>query len=124
LDLPEMLGGLFALNSVAAGWVIFFAAGIVFALLYAYWWLPRLPGPGWQRGLLYGFVPWLVMLVIVAPLLPVLSPAMDAMSAPGFFFANLGVIAIFESLVAFLIWGLVLGALYGHTGKRTELRGG
>jgi hypothetical protein len=114
LDLPAMLGGLFGLNSVAVGWAILFVAGIVFALLYACWWLTRLPGQAWQRGLIYGIVPWLVMMVIIAPLLPVLNPTMDARTVPGFFFVNTGIITTFESLVAFLIWGIVLGVLYGN----------
>jgi len=118
LDLPAMLGGLFGLNSVAVGWAILFVAGIVFAFLYAYWWLNRLPGPAWQRGLIYGIVPWLVMMVIVAPVLPVLSPTMDARTVPGFFFVNIGIIATFESLVAFLMWGIVLGVFYGHVAER------
>jgi ABC-type transport system substrate-binding protein len=109
-----MLGGLFGLNSAATGWAILFVAGMVFAFLYAYWWLNRLPGPAWQRGLIYGTVPWLVMMVIVAPLLPVLNPAMDARTVPGFFFVNTGIIATFESLVAFLMWGIALGVLDGN----------
>jgi hypothetical protein len=122
LDLPAMLGGLFGWNSIAMGWAILFVAGIVFAFFYAYWWLSRLPGPAVQRGLIYGIVPWLVMMVIVAPLLPVLSPTMDARTAPGFFFVNLGLIGIFESLVAFLIWGVVLGVLYGNVAaSRTNM---
>lgn len=116
--LAEMLGGLFGLNSVAIGWVIIFVTGIVFALLYASWLVNHLPGPGWQRGLVYGIVPWLVMMVIVAPLLPVLNPTMDVKTAPGFFFVNLGIIAIFGSLVAFLMWGIVLGVLYGSVVER------
>lgn len=118
LDLAEMLGGLFGVNSVAMGWVILFVAGIVFALLYAFWWVRHLPGPGWQRGLVYGIVPWFVMAVIVAPLLPVLNPTMDVKTAPGFFFINLGIVAIFGSLVAFLMWGIVLGVLYGSVVER------
>ena len=80
VDLPQMLGmlgGLFGLNSVAVGWLLLFVAGIVFALAYAAWFVIHLPGPGWQRGFTYGIVPWLVMMAVVAPLLPVLSPAMD-----------------------------------------------
>jgi ABC-type transport system substrate-binding protein len=57
------------------------------------------------------------MMVIVAPLLPVFSPTMNPRTAPGFFFVNLGVIAIFGSLVAFLIWGAVLGVLYGNVAE-------
>ena len=118
LDLPEMLGGFFGLNSVAMGWLLLFVAAIVFALVYAAWFVTHLPGQGWQRGLTYGIVPWLVMMAVVAPLLPVLNPAMDARALPGVFFVNFGVIAIFATLVAFLTWGIVLGAIYGNVAER------
>ena len=117
LDLPAMLGGLFGWNSSAVGWVILFVAGIAFALLYAYWWVAHLPGPAWQRGLVYGIVPWLVMMVVVVPLLPALSPSMNPRAAPGVFLVNLGAIALFEGLIVFLIWGAVLGILYGNVAE-------
>lgn len=119
MDLPAMLGGMFGVNSVTMGWALFFVVGIVFALLYAYWGVYHLPGRGWQRGLVFGLLPWLVMMVIVAPLLPLLNP-MVAMKPPGFFFANMGIIATIGSLIAHLIWGMVLGAVYGNVAERPE----
>ncbi|HLW49006.1 MAG TPA: DUF6789 family protein [bacterium] len=121
IDLPQMLGGVFGLKSIAVGWGLLFVAGIVFALAYAVWFVLRLPGPGWQRGFTYGIVPWLVMMAVVAPLLPVLDPAMDPRIVPGFFFVKSGATAIFATLVAFLTWGIVLGAIYGHVaGQRVN----
>ena len=73
---------------------------------------------GWLRGLLFGLVPWIVMMVMVAPMLPMLNPSMAKMP-PGFFFANLGVGAIMGSLVAHLIFGAVLGAVYGGVPAET-----
>ena len=118
IDVPQMLGGLFGLNSVAAGWVFLFVAGLVFALAYAAWFVNRLPGPAWQRGLTYALIPWFVMATVVAPLLPVLIPSMDPRTVPGFYFVNFGVLAVFAMLVAFLVWGIVLGTLYGHVAER------
>lgn len=118
IDMPGMLGGLFGWNSAALGWVLLFVTGMVFALLYVYWFVSRLPGAGWQRGLVFGFLPWLVMMVIVAPLLPFLNPSMAPTTTPGFFFANMGLGAIMESLIANLGWGTVLGAMYGNVADR------
>lgn len=117
MDVPGMLGGLFGWNSAALGWVLLFAAGTFFALLYAYWFVNRLPGAAWQRGLVFGILPWLVMLVVVAPLLPLLTPTMAPATTPGFFFANMGLGAVMGILIAHLGWGTVLGAVYGNVAE-------
>jgi hypothetical protein len=118
LDVAQMLGGVFGLNNAAAGWAFLFVAGIFFALAYAGWFVDRLPGPAWQRGLMYAVIPWLVMAVVVAPLLPVLNPTMDPRTVPGVYFSNLGLVAAFGMLVAFLAWGVVLGAVYSGVPER------
>ena len=118
LDVAQMLGGVFGLKSAAAGWTFLFVAGILFALAYAGWFVNRLPGPAWQRGLIYAVIPWLVMAVVVAPLLPVLNPTMDPRTVPGVYFSNFGMVAAVAMLVAFLVWGIVLGVLYGGVAER------
>src|SRR5579862_2152400 len=118
IDVPGMLGGLYGWNSAALGWVLLFVTGIAFALLYAYRFVNRLPGAGWQRGLVFGILPWLVMMVIVAPLLPLLSPTMAPTATPGFFFTEMGLGAIMGLLIAHLGWGTVLGAVYGNVADR------
>ena len=117
LDVAQMVGGVFGLNSAAAGWAFLFVAGILFALTYAGWFVIRLPGPAWQRGLIYAVIPWLVMAVVVAPLLPVLNPTMDPRTAPGVYFSNFGMVAVVAMLVAFLVWGIVLGVVYGSVAE-------
>lgn len=118
LNVAVMLSGLLNVDTEVPGWLMLFAAGIVFALGYAMWFVAWLPGPGWQRGLAYGFVPWLAMALVVAPVLPLLNPAMDAHAVPGFLLVNFGAAAVFAMVVACLIWGGVLGALYGHAPRQ------
>lgn len=121
LNVPLMLSGLLSADTEVPGWLVLFAAGLVFALAYAVWFVAWLPGPGWQRGLVYGIIPWLVMALVIAPLLPLLNPAMDPRAVPGFLLVDFGATAVFAMLVAFLIWGGVLGALYGHaSGQRAN----
>jgi uncharacterized membrane protein YagU involved in acid resistance len=115
MDLPALLGGMFGMNSVAMGWVMHFIVGMVLAFVYAYWLVEYLPGAPWLRGLEYGVLPWLTMMVIVAPMLPVVDP-MTAKMPPGFFLANMGTMATVGSLIAHLIWGVVLGAVSGDAG--------
>ncbi len=112
MDLPAVLGGMFGINSLAFGWIMHFVIGIVLALIYAYWLVDRLAGAPWLRGLTFSILPWLVMMVVIAPLLPALNPMMAKMP-PGFFLANIGIMAAIGSLIGHLIWGAVLGAVYG-----------
>ena len=119
MNVPAMLGGMFGMNSIALGWIMHLMIGLILALVYVYWLARFLPGQGWLRGLLFGLVPWIVMMVMVAPMLPMLNPSMAKMP-PGFFFANLGAGAIMGSLVAHLIFGAVLGAIYGGVTVETS----
>lgn len=112
MNVPAMLGGMFGMNSLFIGWIMHLMIGLLLALGYVYWLGRYLPGAGWLRGLLFGIIPWLMMMIIIAPMLPILNPSLAKMP-PGFFFANLGAAATMASLMAHLIFGLVLGAVYG-----------
>lgn len=112
MSIPAMLGGMFGLNSVAFGWVAHLMIGLGLGLIYAYWVQPHLGGAGWVRGLVYSLLPWLVMMVIVAPMLPLVDP-MVAAHPVGLFFADMGIMATMGTLIAHLVYGTVLGAVYG-----------
>jgi uncharacterized protein DUF6789 len=112
MDLPAMLGGMFGLNSLALGWVMHLMIGVVLALIYAYWFVDVAGGAPWVRGLRFGVLPWLAMMIAIAPMLPVLNPMLAKMP-PGVFLANLGIMAAMGSLLGHLIWGAVLGTVYG-----------
>ena len=44
--------------------VVNFAAGIVWAIVYAAVFEPRLRGSGWERGLLFALLPWLISILV------------------------------------------------------------
>ena len=115
MDVPQLLGGMFGMNSPAFGWIMHFMVGMILAFVYTYWFAGHLAGAPWLRGLEFGVLPWLVMMIIVAPMLPLVNPT-TAKMPPGFFLANMGVMATMGSLIAHLIWGAVLGAAYGGAG--------
>jgi signal peptidase I len=62
----------------------------------------RIPGPSWARGMIFSLGLWLVDMLIV-------SPAIGG----GPFGINLGQWAGAVSLIAFGLWGAILGTIYG-----------
>ena len=95
----EMLAGQMG-GSLMMGWLAHLMVGIVLAVGYALV-APSLPGAPWLRGATYGLAPWLLLQVAVMPMMgmPLFSGSM--VMAGG-------------SLVGHLIYGAVLGAIYGH----------
>lgn len=86
-----------------AGWVIHVLIGsvlwgILFALLFY-----RLPGHvASVKGLLFGTIAWLLMMILVMP-----------MAGAGFFGVHLGPGAPIATLVLHWVYGAVLGVVYG-----------
>ncbi|HKK45295.1 MAG TPA: hypothetical protein VJ964_07230 [Balneolaceae bacterium] len=90
------------------GWMLaHHVDSIIFALPFV--WLPlynKLPGSGWLKGVVYGFLFWLVMDLIVGSIVAGLgSTYFQAMGTPTF-----GVIISF--ILLHVIWGFMLGVLY------------
>ncbi len=94
----EMLAGAMG-GSMALGWTGHFTIGVILAIGYAL--VSRhLPGPAAVRGALYGLAPFLLAQVAVMPL----------MGMP--FFSGFGVMAV-GSLIGHLVYGGVVGGIYG-----------
>jgi len=94
----EMLAGAMGGNTVL-GWIGHFAIGTILALIYAVV-APWLPGPPAARGALYGIAPFLAAQIMVMPMMgmPILS----------------GSVALaMGSLIGHLIYGGIVGAVYG-----------
>jgi len=96
--LTEMVGA----STPVVGWALHFMIGtvmwgVLFALL-----APRLPGAMWLRGVLFGIGAWLLMMVMVMP-----------MAGAGFFGLGMGIAAPILTLVMHLVFGAVLGGVYG-----------
>lgn len=94
LGLPE---------SPVVGWLAHFVIGVViwglvFAHTYDTW-----PGTPLMKGAVFSFMVWLLMMSMFLP-----------MAGAGFFGVNLGPSAAVATLVLHLIFGLVLGGVFGQ----------
>jgi uncharacterized membrane protein YagU involved in acid resistance len=101
MNIGEMLGSMLG-GVVALGWAAHFMIGVVLAVIYAAGFAHRLPGPGPVRGALYGVAPWLMAQLVVMPMMGAGLFSGSALVAAG-------------SLMGHLVYGAVLGAVYGHT---------
>lgn len=100
MNIGEMLGSMLG-GVVALGWAAHFMIGVVLAVIYAAVFAHRLPGPGPVRGALYGIAPWLMAQLVVMPMMGAGLFGGSALVAAG-------------SLMGHLVYGAVLGAVYGH----------
>jgi hypothetical protein len=97
-DLVDRIG-----DGVAIGLVLNLVLGLVWALIYARFFVQRLPGAGWQRGMLFSLIPWLLSLLVFFPMtgLGLFGGEMDA-----------GPLPAIGNLILHLVYGAVLGTLY------------
>lgn len=99
----ELLAGPMG-GSMALGWMAHFAIGTILALIYAVV-APWLPGSPVVRGALYGVAPFLVAQIVVMPMMgmPVFSGS---------------VTMAMGSLIGHLVYGAVVGGVYGEVPAR------
>lgn len=104
LDLPKMIAGMMgSAGTPTLGWAVHFMIGIVgyglgMALLNE-----RMPGNSpTVHGVTMGVVGWLLMMVMLMP-----------MAGAGLFGMNMGLMAPMMTLVLHLVFGAVLGWVYG-----------
>lgn len=112
LDVAKMLGAMMGAGE-AMGWVGHFMIGTIawggaFALLYSY--IPG--GSAIAKGVVFGIVAWLMMMIAVMP-----------MAGAGLFGMNMGIMAPMMTLVLHIIFGAVLGYVFqrqtGQAGATT-----
>lgn len=94
-----MLAGAMGGN-LALGWAAHFMIGVTLATGYALIGT-RLPGPGFARGAVFGVAPFLMAQIIVMPLM-------------GMPFFSGSVAMAMGSLVGHLVYGAVVGGIYGE----------
>jgi uncharacterized membrane protein YagU involved in acid resistance len=105
-----MLAGVMG-GRATLGWIGHFMIGVALAVGYALV-APRLPGAPPLRGALYGIAPWLVDQLIVIPMMGMPVFRGSAIMALG-------------SLIAHLVYGATVGAVYGdplRVGARRAVR--
>jgi len=110
LDLPRMIAGMMgAPDSPIIGWTVHFMIGIVIYGLAIVVLGKSLPGQSWVvRGAILGVIGWLIMMIALMP-----------MAGAGLFGTSLGIMAPMMTLVLHLIFGGVLGAVYGRAIRDT-----
>jgi hypothetical protein len=89
----------------AVGWGIDFLAGIGFALLYAGLFERRLPGGPFVRGMIYGLLVFILAQIAFMPLVG------------GGFFSRGDIELLVGSLLGHLVYGGLVGWLYGLQGS-------
>jgi len=101
-----MLAGAMGGN-MALGWTGHLMIGVILAGIYALV-AAKLPGPAWGRGALYGLAPWLAAEIVVIPMMGMPLFSGSAALAMG-------------SLIGHLVYGGVVGAIYGLPARRGAL---
>lgn len=94
------------------GMIVHFTIGtIILAFLYANQFSTTMSGSTASRGMVYGVVLWLIVEILVMPL-----------TGNGFFSAEMPNPAslVISTLVGFLVFGAVLGAIVGTSGEYVE----
>jgi uncharacterized membrane protein YagU involved in acid resistance len=96
------------------GWIAHFMIGTVLAVVYVSVFASRLPGNGFVRGALFGILPWLISQVMVNP-----------MMGAGLFASNTAapMMMVLGSLMGHMIYGGVVGAIYGTKSAQVETAG-
>ncbi|MGH2767993.1 MAG: DUF6789 family protein [Actinomycetota bacterium] len=92
-----------------------FLSGLVWALVYALLAEPRLSGPGWRRGVIYSFGPWILSLVAFFPAVG---------GGPLGLGLGAGPLPIAGNLALHLVYGAALGWLYAPTSERFQTESG
>lgn len=105
-----IFGGLFGMfPGTENGWwmLTHHVDAVVFALPFAWPTLyDILPGAGWLKGVTYGFLWWLVVLLVFGSIAGALGAEPMAAMAPA------GATGVISVILLHVVYGFVLGALY------------
>ena len=108
MPIGEMLGTFLHIGS-AAGWAMHVVIGLMLALIYAAWFAERLPGGPGGSGAIYGLGVFLVAQLAVMPMMG------------GGVFSGGNLSMIMGSLLGDLVYGALVGLVYGAGTRRKEL---
>lgn len=101
LDVIRMLAGMMGISSAMA-WGIHFMIGAIWGVLFALS-FRAIPGGGpVVKGIVFGMVAWLMMMVMVMP-----------MAGAGFFGMTMGMMAPVMTLMLHLVFGALMGLVHG-----------
>ena len=101
LDVIHMLSGMMGVPSAMA-WVIHFMIGAIWGLLFALSYRVIPTGSSVTKGVIFGIGAWLLMMLMVMP-----------MAGAGLFGMTMGMMAPLMTLVLHIIFGAVMGWVFG-----------
>ncbi len=101
INYGTMLAG-FTQTSPLLGWVMHFIMGIVLAFIYVYFFRDEISFPYAMRGLIYSVLPWAITLIMLFPMMG-LETGLSGKQSPGIF--------ILSTMIAYLAYGFVMGAI-------------
>ncbi len=108
MPIGDMLGTFLHIGS-AAGWAMHVVVGLTLALIYAAWFAARLPGGPAVSGAIYGLGVFLVAQLVVMPMMG------------GGVFSGGNLPMIMGSLMGHLVYGALVGAIYGGGAREKAL---
>lgn len=111
MNIPQMLADFMSVP-VIVGWIAHFMIGTVLALIYVYILIERLPGVPWIKGALYGLFPWFLAQIMVNPMM---GAGIFAVNTPA------PMMMVVGSLMGHLVYGGVVGAVYGSRGSSKSI---
>lgn len=96
-----------AAGSLYAAGAVHLMVGVLWAVAYAYYFEPRLPGPPWVRGVTFSLIPGVMSVIVFLPLV-----------GGGLFGAAIGAgpLPTIGNIMLHLGYGAALGAIYGPLG--------
>lgn len=112
INYGEMLAK-FTKTTPVVGWIMHFVTGVILAYGYVYYFRDEVDGPYAVRGLIYSVLPWVITLIMLFPMIGIQR---DNETSP-----SVGIF-ILSTLIAYLSFGLVMGAIAKpHTSKSLAL---
>src|SRR5918996_4165907 len=113
LMLGTMMGGPPSLATWILGFIIHLVAGGIFALIYAAGFEYLTHRADWLVGVGFGFIHSLFAGLLMA-MMPAMHPLIpEQMPAPGAFMSNMGLMGVVAEIMLHLIYGAIVGAMYG-----------
>jgi uncharacterized membrane protein YagU involved in acid resistance len=94
---------------IAGGWAVHLVVGILLALAYASFLAERLPGPPAGRGAIYGIMVFILAQIAFMPLV-----------GAGFFSGG-DIQLLIGSLLGHIVYGMVVGWIYGFPEDRSAV---
>lgn len=112
LDLPKMIAGMMGQpDNPTLGWIVHFMIGVVgYGIAMTLFGAKETGQSNVTRGIFIAIAGWLVMMVVLMP-----------MAGAGLFGMNMGIMAPVMTLVLHLIFGAVLGGVYGAMVQRERV---